>query len=106
MWLTVINKIFKFSPHLYPFGQENFFHELSSGYLTYPLQKWYIRASFQTSRKAFHQLQDAIWLTAINKIFKFLPQLHPFGQENYYYKPPEAPWITKFKNDTFAQVNF
>ena len=32
MWLTVINEIFKFSPHSYPFDQVSYLYELSPGY--------------------------------------------------------------------------
>ena len=39
--------------------------------------------SFQTSRKRFRKLQEAMWLTVINEIFKFLSHLDPFGQEDY-----------------------
>ena len=39
--------------------------------------------SFQTSRKRFRKLQEAIWLTVMNEIFKFLPHLDPFGQKDY-----------------------
>ena len=78
IWLTVINEIFKFPPRLGPFCQINYLSELFSGYPSYPIQKWYIWASFQTSRKRFHKLQEAIWLTVINEIFKFPPRLGVF----------------------------
>ena len=83
VWLTVINEIFKFPPRLDPFGQENYLYELLSRYPNDPIKKWYIWASFQTARKGFRKLQKAIWLTVINEIFTFLPQLDSFGQENY-----------------------
>ena len=38
---------------------------------------------FQTSKKRFPKLQEAIWLTVINKIFKFPPHFIPSGYENY-----------------------
>ena len=74
---TIINKIFKFLPRLGPFCQINYLFEHFSGYPSYPIQKWYIWASFQTSRKRFCKLQEAIWLTVINKIFKFPQRLDP-----------------------------
>ena len=86
MWLTVINKIFKFPPHVDPFGYVNDLYEHLSGYTNYPIQKWYVWTRFQTSRKGFHKLQEAIWLTVINGISKFPPYLDPFGQENYLYE--------------------
>ena len=72
------NEIFNFPPHLDRFGQENYLSELSSGYSSYPTQKWYICTSFLTSRKGFRKLQEATWLTVINKIFKFPPHLGSF----------------------------
>ena len=45
IWITVMNEIFKFPPHLDPFGQENYLYEFSSGHRNYPFQKWYIRTS-------------------------------------------------------------
>ena len=95
IWLTVINEIFKFPPHLDLFGHENYLYKLSSGYPSYPTQKWYIWTSFQTSRKGLRKLQEDIWLSVINEIFKFLPHLHPYGQEDLYTR------ITQLKNDTF-----
>ena len=86
IWLTVINEILKFPPHLDSFGYVNYLHELSLGYPNYPTQKWYIWASFQTSRKRFRKLQEAIWLTVINEIFKFPPHFDPFGYVNYLYE--------------------
>ena len=53
-------------------------NELFSGYPSYPIQKWYIWASFQTSRKRFRKLQEAIWLTVINEIFIFYHISTPF----------------------------
>ena len=35
----------------------------------------------QTSR--FHKLQEALWLTVINEIFKFPLHFNVFGYENY-----------------------
>ena len=80
--IPVINEIYKFPPHSYPFDQENYLCKLSWDYLNYPTQKWYIWTSFQTSRKRFRKLQEAILLTVINEIFKFLPHLHPSDQED------------------------
>ena len=45
----------------------------------------------QISRKKlnfaeFRKLQEAIWLTVINEIFKFPPQFEPFGYVNYLYE--------------------
>ena len=56
--LTVTDKIFKFSPHFDTFGQVNYLYEHFSGYPSYPTQKSYIWASFQTSRKRFHKLKE------------------------------------------------
>ena len=81
MWPTVVNKIFKFPPHLDPC-----LYELSSDYLNYKIQKWYTWAGFQASRKRFRKLQEAIWLTVINEIFKFPPHFDPFGYVNYLYE--------------------
>ena len=39
IWLTVIKKIFKFSPYLDPFSQENYLHKLSLSSVNYPIQK-------------------------------------------------------------------
>ena len=86
IWLTVINEIFKVPPHFDLFCQVNCLPELSSGYPKDPIQKWYIWASFQTSRKRFHKLQEAIWLTVINEIFKFPPHFDPLCQVNYLYE--------------------
>ena len=86
IWLTVINEIFKFPPRLGPFSQINYLSQLFSGYPSYPIQKWYIWASFHTSRKRFHKLQEAIWLTVINEIFKIPPHFDLFCQVNYLYK--------------------
>ena len=74
---TINNKIFKFLPRLGPFCQINYLFEHFSGYPSYPIQKWYIWASFQTSRKRFCKLQEAIWLSVINKIFKVPQRLDP-----------------------------
>ena len=86
IWLTVINEIFKFPPRLGPFCQINCLFELFLGYPSYPIQKWYIWASFQTSRKRFRKLQEAIWLTVINEIFKFPPRLGPYCEINYLFE--------------------
>ena len=42
-----------------------------------------IWTSFKTSKKRFCKLQEAIWLTAINEIFKFSPRLGSFSQITY-----------------------
>ena len=76
IWLTVIKEIFKFPPRLGSFCQINYLFELFLGYPSYPIQKWYIWASFQTSRKRFRKLQEAIWLIVIKEICKF--QFHLF----------------------------
>ena len=86
IWLTVINEIFKFPPRLGLFCQINYLFELFSGYPSYPIQKWYIWASFQTSRKRFRKLQEAIWLIVIDEIFKLSPHFDPFIQVNYLYE--------------------
>ena len=61
-------------------------HEPFSGYQKYPTQNWYIWASFQTSGKRFHKLQEAIWGTVINEIFEFAPLFVSFCQVNYFYE--------------------
>ena len=99
---TVINEIFKFPPHFDPFGYVNYLYELSLGYPNYPTQKWYIWASFQTSRKRFRKLQEAIWLTVINEIFKLPPHFYHFGYVNYLY---ELAQIAQLKNNTFGWVS-
>ena len=86
IWLTVINEIFKVPPHFDLFYQVNCLYKLSSGYPKDTTQKWYIWASFQTSRKRFRKLQEAIWLTVINEIFKFPPHFDPFCQVNYFHE--------------------
>ena len=86
IWLTVINEIFKFPPRLGPFCQINYLSELFSGYPSYPIQKWYIWASFQTSRKRFRKLQEAIWLTVIKEIFQVPSHFDLFCQVNCLYK--------------------
>ena len=85
--LTVMNEIFKFPPYFDLFWQVNCLYQLSSGYPKDPIQKWYIWTSFQTSRKRFRKLQEAIWLTVIYEIFKVLPHFDPFCQVNYSYEP-------------------
>ena len=86
IWLSVINEIFKFSPHFDLFCQVNYFYEFSVSYPNGPTQKWHIWASFQTSRKRFRTLQEPIWLTVINGIFKFWPHFNHFGYINYLYE--------------------
>ena len=86
IWQTVSNEIFKLPPHFDPFRQENRLYELSSGYRKYPTQKWFIWYSFQSSRKRFCKLPEAIWLTVTNEIFKFPPRLVPLCQINYVYE--------------------
>ena len=78
--------MFKFPPHLDNFGYINYLYELLWGYPNYPIQKWHIWASFQASRKEFRKLQEAIWVTAINEVFKFPPHFKLFGQVNYLYE--------------------
>ena len=87
IWLTVINEIFKVPPHFDLFCQVNYFHKLSSGYPKDPIQKRYIWANFQTSRKRFRKLQETIWLTVINEIFKVPPRLGSFCQITYLFEP-------------------
>ena len=65
-------------------------YDFSSGYPKYPTQKWCTWASFQTSRKRFRKLQEAIWLTVINEIFKFPPHFDRFGYANYLYELPSG----------------
>ena len=86
IWISAINKMFKFPPHLDNFGYINYLYELLWGYPNYPIQKWHIWASFQASRKEFRKLQEAIWVTAINEVFKFPPHFKLFGQVNYLYE--------------------
>ena len=86
IWLTVINKTFKFPPHFNFFFQVNCLYELSKGYPKDSTQKWKIWAGFQTSRKRFCKLQKAIWLNVINKIFKFQPRLDLFCQINCFFE--------------------
>ena len=86
IWITVINEIFKFPPYFVLFCQVNYFYELNLSYPNCPTQKWHIWASFQTSRKRFRKLQEVIWLTVINEIFKFSPHFYPFGYVNYLYE--------------------
>ena len=86
IWLTVINEIFKFPPPPVSFCQINYLLELFLGYPSYPIQNWYIWASFQTSRKRSRKLQEAIWLTVINEIFKVLPHFDLFCQKNCFYE--------------------
>ena len=84
IWLTVINEIFKVPPHFDLFCQGNCLYKLSSGYPKDPTGKWYICASFQTSRQRFRKLQEAIWLTEINENFKFLQKNphHAYSPQN------------------------
>ena len=86
IWLTVINKIFQFPPRLGPFCQINYLFEIFSGYPKDPTRKWYIWPSFQTSRKRFRKLQEAILLTVIDEIFKAPPHFDLFFQVNCLYK--------------------
>ena len=86
IWLTAINGIFKFPPRLGSFCQINYLFELFSGYPSFPIQKWYIWASFQTSRKKFYKLQKAIWATVVNENFKFPPRLGSFCQIAYLFE--------------------
>ena len=71
IWLNVIIEIFKFPPHFEPFGYVNYLDELYLGYPNYPTQKWYIWASFQTSRKRFRKLQKAILICSFNFVCYF-----------------------------------
>ena len=82
IWLTVINETFKFPPHLGSFCQITYLFELFSSYSSYPIQEWYIWASFQTSRKKIYKLRKAIWPTVINEIFKFPLRLGPYCEIN------------------------
>ena len=75
MWLSLNNEILKVPTNLDHFCQVNYLHELSSGYP----KVW---NSFQTSKNRFPKLQEAIWPTVINEIFKFPPSLGPFCQIN------------------------
>ena len=84
--VTVINEIFKLPPYFDPFGYVNYLYELSLGHSNYPTQKWYIWASSQISGRRFRKLQEAIWLTVINEIFKLPPYFDPFGYMNYLYE--------------------
>ena len=86
IWLTAINEFFKFLPRLGLFCQVKYLLELFSGYLRYPIQKWYIWANFKTSRKRFCKLQEVIWLTVNNKIFKVPPHFDFFCQVNCLYE--------------------
>ena len=103
IWLTVISEIFKFSPHVEPFGYLNYFYELSLSYLNCATQRWYNWASFQTSRKRFRKLREAIWLTVINEIFKLPPHLYPFGYVNYLYEL--ALGYPNYPTQTFGRVS-
>ena len=58
-------------------------YEVCLGYPKDLIQKSYNWASCLTSRKRFCKLQEAIWATVINKIFKSPPRLGPFCQINY-----------------------
>ena len=75
--LQVISEIFKYPARLGHFCHINYLFELFSGYPSYPIQKWYIWASFQTSRKRFPKLQEATWLALINEIFKVQSHFKP-----------------------------
>ena len=86
IWLTVINEIFKFPLLLGSFCQISYLFELFSSYLSYPIQDWYIWASFQTSWKKFCKLLKAIWPTVINEIFILPLRLGPFCQTNYLFE--------------------
>ena len=79
----MINEIFKLPLHFNPFGYENNLGELSLSQPNYPTEKCNIWASFQTSRKRIRKLQEAIWLTVTDEIFKFSRHFYPFGYENY-----------------------
>ena len=80
----------------------NYLSELFASYPSYPIQKWYIWASSQTCRKRFRKLQEAIWLTIINEIFKFSPHSYPFDQVNYLYELSPGYPKSKFENDTLG----
>ena len=86
IWLTVINEIFKVPPRLGLFCQINYLFELFSSYPSYPIQKWYIWANFQTSRKRCRKSQEVLWLTVINEIFKVPPHFDSFCKVNYLYE--------------------
>ena len=105
IWLTVINEIFKSPPPPGSFCQINYLFELFLGYPSYPIQNWYIWASFQTSRKMFYKLRKAIWPTIINKIFKFPSRLCPYCEINYFLNSLWITRVTKFKSDTFGLVS-
>ena len=84
--LTFINEILKFPSRLGVLCQINYLFELFSGYPTYPIQKSFIWASFQTSRMRFRKLQETVWLTTINEIFKVPPHFDLFCQVNCLYE--------------------
>ena len=85
IWPTLINRFFKSPPPLAFFCQINYLFEISLGYPNYPIQKGYIWASFQTSKKRFCKLQKAICITVINEIFKVTPHFDLFCQVNSLY---------------------
>ena len=87
IWLIVINEIFKFPPHLGPFCQINYLCKLSLDYQSYPIQKWFIWASFQTTRKQFRNSGNTFSKWAVLLTFF------------------EASLDTHFKNNTFGLVS-
>ena len=66
---NLISEIFKLQPHSDPIYQLNYLFQLSLSFCNCPVQKYYGRTKFQTSKKRFRKVQEAIWLMVIYDIF-------------------------------------
>ena len=82
---TVINEIFKFPPYLGTFSQVNYLMKSLQATRIIQLKNDTFGLVSRLLER-FRKLQEAIWLTVINKIFKFPPYFDPFGYVNYLYE--------------------
>ena len=98
--MTNFNQIFKFQTFRIFQILSLFSNELSVWTLLRLPQlhssKKYNWSRFQTSREKFPKLQKAIWLSVINEIFKFPPQLDSFYQGTVCVNHFEATSIIQF----------
>ena len=70
-----MDKIFKFPPQLYPFRQIDYLYELFSSSIIQFKNDVFGLISRLLGRGFLNYIQEAVWLTAINKICKFQPHL-------------------------------
>ena len=79
-------------------------YEVSFGYPKNLIQKSYIWASFLISRKRFCKLQEAIWLTVVNKKFDLFCQVNcMYNFSSSYQKDPTKKWYIWTSFQTFRK---